>query len=221
MSDGHRRRRWPLLAGAVLVLAAAGCTPEPADPDPDPAVVQPGAPGEPGRTVDPGQPAGTGGPGYTVADVVFVHSMVPHHAQALELTGLVADRTGNREISLLARRIEASQADEIALMEDWLAAHGMPAGAGEHQPGERMPGMLTDRQLAELAAASGPDFDRLFLDRMIYHHEGALTMVEQLFGGGGGQAAEIFQLASHIDSDQRVEIDRMRRMLVELPAGSR
>jgi uncharacterized protein (DUF305 family) len=79
-----------------------------------------------------------------------------------------------------------------------------------------MPGMLTAAQLDQLATASGITFDRLFLELMIQHHEGAITMVEELFSSrGGGQGSEIFQLASHIDADQRMEIDRMRAMLAD------
>lgn len=80
-----------------------------------------------------------------------------------------------------------------------------------------MPGMLTREQLDQLAAATGDTFDRLFLEFMILHHEGALAMVEELFASDGGQETEIFQFASHVDSDQRIEIQRMRRMLNDLP----
>jgi uncharacterized protein (DUF305 family) len=106
-------------------------------------------------------------------------------------------------------------------MEGWLATHGEPAPPAGHHHGDagQPPGMLTDQQLTQLAAATGPGFDRRFLEFMIYHHEGALIMVEELFAAGGGHQAEIFQLVGHIESDQRIEIDRMRDLLAELAAA--
>lgn len=80
-----------------------------------------------------------------------------------------------------------------------------------------MPGMLTEAQLAQLDAARGADFDRLFLTFMIQHHRGAVTMVEQLFGSyGAGQDETVFKFASDVNVDQATEIDRMQRMLEEL-----
>jgi uncharacterized protein (DUF305 family) len=196
----------------LVTLGMAGCTGDGArDDNAEPVVVQPGAPGEPGQLVAPG--AGGDLP-YTEADVQFVHAMVAHHRQALELAGLVGERTASEDITLLAERIELSQADEIARMEGWLEARG-EATAGHHHHG-LMPGMLTPTQLTELAAATGPDFDRRFLDAMIFHHEGALVMVADLFEQGGAQAAEIYDLAADIDADQRIEIDRMRTLLASL-----
>jgi uncharacterized protein (DUF305 family) len=91
------------------------------------------------------------------------------------------------------------------------AGHDTAAGGHDHAT---MPGMLTPEQLASLADASGTEFDRLFLEFMIFHHEGAIMMVQELFNSAeGGQEGEVFQFASHVDSDQRIEIDRMRGML--------
>jgi uncharacterized protein (DUF305 family) len=150
--------------------------------------------------------------GYTEEDVRFVQAMIPHHAQALTMTDLVPDRTGNEAMHRLARRIEVSQKDEIAIMERWLERRGETVPEGHHH-GPLKPGMLTQEELARLAAASGDEFDRLFLEFMIRHHEGALVMVADLFSAGGGQEAEIFQFASHVDADQRAEIARMREIL--------
>lgn len=220
------RRRWRRLvaislgaAAVLLALAAAwaGGGREGGESGRSVAV-QPGAPGEPGRLIDPTGAAGSAEQPATIADVRFVQAMVAHHAQALELTGLVPGRTTHADLPLLSRRIEISQADEIALMEGWLEARGAAGGAGhDHGPAGLAPGMLTDQQLAELATATGTDFDRLFLESMIYHHEGALIMVEDLFAGGGGHQAELNQLVTHIDADQRIEIDRMHQLLAELP----
>jgi uncharacterized protein (DUF305 family) len=124
---------------------------------------------------------------------------------------------------LLARRIEISQSDEIGMMQDWLrargedvpSAHAHPAHGGAH--GGLMPGMLTPEEMARLAASTGVEFDRLFLEFMIKHHAGALTMVEELFAqNGAGQEPEIFAFASDVEADQRMEIERMGAMLKEL-----
>jgi uncharacterized protein (DUF305 family) len=161
-------------------------------------------------SVDPSYPISNG---YTEADVRFMRGMIPHHAQALNMTGLVAERTTNEDIRRLAHRIEISQRDEIARMRRWLEARGELV-PGEHHRGPLMPGMLTEEEMAQLSAARGSEFDRLFLELMIHHHEGALVMVDDLFTtDGAGQEAEIFLFASHVDSDQRAEIARMRGML--------
>jgi uncharacterized protein (DUF305 family) len=114
--------------------------------------------------------------------------------------------------------MDIGQTDEIAQLENWLTDRGedVPGEHAHHGAGhdEKMPGMLTAEQLADLAAARGDAFDTLFLRSMIHHHEGAVLMVEQLLAGGkGGQESQVFQLAQHMDSDQRVEIARMRSML--------
>ena len=117
---------------------------------------------------------------------------------------------------LLGLRIEVSQSDEIRMMQRWLQAHRqpLPGPHAHHMPGGLMPGMLTREEMARLAAARGPAFDRLFLEGMIKHHEGALTMVRTLFAtAGAAQDPDIFAFASDVDADQRMEIDRMRALL--------
>jgi uncharacterized protein (DUF305 family) len=173
-------------------------------------------------------------PPVTDADVEFVHMMLPHHAQALELTALVKERSSRDDVPLFAERLELSQQDEIDLMVAWLEKHDLPVPEGfgddEHGDhdgpdhgshdghGELMPGMLTPEQLEQLAAAHGEEFDRLFLQFMYYHHSGALKMVEDLLAADGAQESELFQLVTHIDSDQRIEMDRMLEMMSELGA---
>ncbi|MGQ0813896.1 MAG: DUF305 domain-containing protein [Gemmatimonadota bacterium] len=148
------------------------------------------------------------------ADVAFMQGMIVHHAQALAMIRLVPGRAQSEAIQLLARRMEASQASESALMLKWLQVRSRPAADSTHQH-THMPGMLSPEAVDSLAKVTGSEFDRLFLQLMIRHHEGALTMVEQLFSNkGAGEDAELFQLASHIDADQRAEIARMRRMLL-------
>lgn len=160
--------------------------------------------------------------GAATADVQFVQGMIHHHAQALVMTALVPARTRSEAMRLLAERITVSQRDEIGLMQRWLRQHGQTVtqapvtleafDASHHHM--MMPGMLTGAELHQLADTTGPVFDRLFLDGMIRHHGGALTMVADLFATpGGAQDSWIYQFASDIDADQRAEIQRMRAML--------
>jgi len=151
-----------------------------------------------------------------------MRQMIPHHQQAIEMAALVGERTSNRAIDMLSERIAVSQRDEIAWMTRWLDRYAAAAPAADehaHHAGHHdhvlMPGMLTPDEMAALAAASGAEFDRLFLEGMIRHHEGALTMVSQLLATpGAAQATEVYQIATEIDADQRADIDRMRTMLV-------
>jgi len=148
-----------------------------------------------------------------------MQAMVAHHAQALEMTGLLASRSSREDMQLLGRRIELSQADEIQLMREWLNARRVPLSsrdANHAHAATAMPGMLTADEMRRLADATGGEFDRLFLELMIKHHEGALTMVDDLFAAAGaGQQSDIFTFASDMDADQRMEIDRMSTMLQE------
>lgn len=214
-------------AAACAVLALCGCSPEAGDaPDASPTSAAPGAPvvqlaapGEDNRTLSPEEVEGLTEPGHTAADAAFVKAMLPHHQQALEMTALVDGRTASRGVPLLAERIELSQDQEIDQLERWLTERG-EAVSGEHDGGghadhSMMPGMMTSAEMARLRAAEGPRFDRMFLGYMIRHHEGAIRMVEELLAGGGGLESETFQLAAHIESDQQVEIARMRQMLAD------
>lgn len=158
---------------------------------------------------------------YVAADVGFMTDMIHHHAQALTMARMAPSHGASAEIQVLAERIIVGQNDEIAIMQRWLRDQGQPvpdpanAAAGGHAM--HMPGMLTQEQLAELDASRGADFDRLFLTYMIQHHQGALTMVEQLFGTyGAAQGDMVFKIASDIGADQTSEIDRMRSMLREM-----
>ncbi|MEO8449787.1 MAG: DUF305 domain-containing protein [Gemmatimonadota bacterium] len=167
------------------------------------------------------------GPRYTKADVEFMQGMIGHHAQALVMAALVPARSKLPALALLAERITVSQRDEIKLMQRWLKDRGemVPdpgSGHDHHDMGSHdlMPGMASPAELAQLAAAKGTEFDRLFLTLMIRHHEGALVMVARLFGTpGAGQEAEAFRFASDVDPDQRAEIRRMRLLLDALPNG--
>jgi uncharacterized protein (DUF305 family) len=182
-----------------------------------------------------GQSNTTSQNGYVEADVRFMQGMIHHHAQALRMVALIPDHTTRRDMQLLGQRIAISQRDEIHLMQSWLQDHGQPAPqldahdevvmgtmqmSGMSASDTLMPGMLTADQMAQLAKARGPEFDRLFLEGMIHHHEGALTMVDALFHTpGGGQASEVFRFASDVNADQRAEIARMQSMLNAPPSG--
>jgi uncharacterized protein (DUF305 family) len=176
-----------------------------------------------------------GRPPYTAADVRFMQDMIAHHAQALWMARLAPTHGARRDVRILAERIDVAQRDEIELMQRWLRERGQPApGAVPHHQagghatpmparvGPNMPGMLTHEQMVALEAARGPEFDRLFLTFMIQHHEGALTMVRQLFSSpGAGQDVNIFRFASDVEADQTTEIDRMQSMLATSSEGRR
>ena len=161
--------------------------------------------------------------GYTGDDVRFMQGMIGHHAQAIVMADMVKSRTSREQMHLMAERITISQRDEIAFMERWLKTRGEevpPADAHHHAAmghGALMPGMLTQAELDTLAKASGTEFDKLFLQYMIKHHEGALSMVRELFTKpSSGQQPELFVFASDVDADQSAEIKRMRALLSQL-----
>ena len=197
-----------------------------------PVVVQPGAPGQPTKIL----------PSTTRAkllprspkDVEFMQGMIMHHAQAVEMTAMIASRSQNKELRLLGARISQSQSAEMNFMKRWLENRGektemampeMDMKMDMNMPGmdmskhtHLMPGMLTPKQMEELGKAKGAEFDRLFLQGMIQHHGGALLMVDDLFKTtGAGQDAEIFNFAADVDSGQRAEIRIMETMLSEKP----
>jgi uncharacterized protein (DUF305 family) len=191
---------------------------------PPPVVVQPGAPGEPTKTLPPSTRATL--PPSSTADVEFMQGMIMHHAQAVEMTALIDSHTQNKDLRLLGARISHSQSDEIRFMKRWLAVRGepisdaMPAMPVMDMSGHRMatpalmPGMLTPRQMEALRKSKGQAFDHLFLTGMIQHHNGALIMVKNLFAtAGAGQDAELFSFTTDVDTGQRAEIRIMQTML--------
>ncbi|MGR2752388.1 DUF305 domain-containing protein [Agromyces arachidis] len=203
---------------ALLALGLTACTPAQSEqPQSTGPVVQLGAPGEPNRTLSPEEAGGIEQPGHTDADIAFMQMMIVHHDQALTMTGWVDERTTDRDLRLLAERMRISQDDEVDFMAGWLQDRGTPL-RGEHADhgAAMMPGMLTDEQLAELEAATGEDFERLFLEYMIQHHAGALEMVADLRAAGGGMELEVDRFARDVEGDQGIEIARMQSMLAEL-----
>jgi len=183
-----------------------------------PNVVQAGAPGEASRRLSEDDLEEIEPPSHTKADVEFVQGMIHHHVQGVQMASYVPDRSIGSDLPLLAKRMEISQVTEIELMERWLETRSEEAHS-QHGPGhdgELMPGMLTEPELAELEAARGAGFNRLFLRRMIRHHQGALTMVRQLREANGGMQPELDKLIREIDADQTIEIGRMRQLLAPL-----
>jgi uncharacterized protein (DUF305 family) len=182
--------------------------------------VQPGAPGEPTRELSDDEAADITVPEHTADDTAFMQHMIVHHRQALDMAGLVADRTERDDLPVLAERITETQESEIALMEEWLTERDeeVPSDdAGDHAFHAGMPGMASDEQLQELEDARGAAFDRQFLDLMIAHHQGALTMVVELYEAGGGLEPEADRVARDAEADQNIEITRMQELVATLP----
>ncbi len=187
-------------AGVLAILAAAAGTPAAAQ-------------------------AVSGQPPYTPADVHFVAGMIGHHAQAIQMAGWAPSHGASPAVRVLCERIVVAQTDEIAFAQRWLREHHEfvpPADPRGHvMPGMDqpmlMPGMLTPAQMAQLDSARGREFDRLFLTFMIQHHQGALTMVQQLLSApGAAQDGPIFRFAADVNADQTTEINRMTLMLDDL-----
>ena len=164
---------------------------------------------------------------YTAADIHFMSGMISHHAQAIKMANWSASHGASQAVIRLSGRIVTGQTDEIALMQSWLrdrnqsvpepdpAGMKMTMGGMEHVM--LMPGMLTPEQMEKLDASRGVEFDRLFLTFMIQHHQGAITMVRELFGSpGAAQDVRVFKFANDVEVDQTTEIARMRQMLLEL-----
>ena len=208
------------IAAIVLTAAAGASCRTAARVDATPPIVQPGAPGQPSRVIAAARASDLSQVQYTGADIKFIQGMIGHHAQAVEMVALVPSRTVSGDVRKLAQRIEVSQQDEMNMMREWLQSRGqqIPDPRAHHMMGATlMPGMLTPDEMVQLAAATGAEFDRLFLEGMIKHHSGAITMVHDLFAtDGAGQTPEIFSYASDVDADQRMEIDRMGSLLKEL-----
>ena len=183
-------------------------------------IIQPGAPGQASRVITAEEASDLAALSYSLGDIQFLRGMIPHHSQAKEMSALAQDRTNNTIVLAVAARITLSQDDEISMMQGWLVDQGLDAPSEDvhHQPGfERMKGMLSDEQMEELAASSGPEFDRLYLEYMIDHHQGALDMVEMLLDQRGSvQDPLLYEFTSDLTSDQTSEIERMDLLLASL-----
>jgi uncharacterized protein (DUF305 family) len=201
------------LAVVLVIVSGAAC--RTTSGGAKPVIVQPGSPGEASRVV-----------GAEAAR--DLSGMIHHHAQAIDMTELLKTRTGSDDMKKLGLRIQVSQTDEIKMMQRWLQARGqeVPDPHAMHMPGmimpgmdhgPMMPGMLTPDEMAHLADLKGVEFDRFFLEGMIKHHGGAISMVKELFASpGAGQDSTIYAFASDVVADQQMEIDRMSGMLAAI-----
>ena len=160
---------------------------------------------------------------YSEADIEFMAGMIPHHAQAVLIAGWAGSHGARPDVRVLCERIVVGQRDEIETMRTWLRDRGqmVPAANATHHRMKMngvehdmlMPGMLTPEELARLDKARGPEWDRLFLDAMIRHHQGALKMVDDLYGAHGAlQDEDVFKFVSDLYADQTTEIERMQKM---------
>jgi uncharacterized protein (DUF305 family) len=210
MHTNHRSLKAIAIAVALVAISIASLG----------ASQQPAAKGDP-----PARPDLVRAP-YNAADVEFMSGMIPHHAQAVVMAGWAASHGARGDVRILCERIVVAQGDEIALMRNWLRDRGqtVPAADATHHRMKMngmdhdmlMPGMLSPEEMAALDKARGPEWDRLFLEGMIKHHEGALKMVDDVFEAYGAlQDDDLFKFASDIYADQTAEIDRMRKMLAE------
>ena len=202
----------------VFLLAVVGTAQTP--------IIQPGAPGEPAQELSADQAVEIAQSRYSPDDVRFVHDMIPHHHQALEMAALVADRTNRKELIDVAGRINASQGDEIEFMQQWLSDRGQhvpdPTAHDAMHTSHKMAGMASPEQMAELAASDGTAFDRLFLELMIPHHEGAVKMVKELLDQpGSAYDPVLFEFTSDVTNSQTAEIERMNGLLVKLSEDPR
>ena len=186
-------------------------------------IVQPGAPGQPGRILSESTVRTPPSPPFP-ADIEFMQGMIMHHSQAVDMVALLRTRGKSPALKAFGEKISISQTDEIGFMQRWLESRGQPttmkmdhshmSAADMKNMNMLMPGMLTPAQMSALAKARGAQFDHLFLTGMIQHHGGALTMVDDLFRtAGAGQDPVLFDFATDIDNTQSAEIKIMRAML--------
>ena len=187
-------------------------------------ILQPGAPGQAPKQLSPQEAVRVAETRFSPDDVRFMQGMIHHHQQAVQMAALVKARTTRQELLDIAERITASQADEIKFMRTWLRERGEAApdpaashGSHDHAAMAEMAGMATPEQMAALAATKGPEFERLFLERMIAHHEGAITMTEKLLKQPGSAYDPVLEnFTTEVTTEQRAEINRMSGLLVQL-----
>ena len=218
----NRGIRSTIVAVASIAALAAACT----SASPGGAASSPA----PSTGSGPAAPSASGKRTPNAADVHFMSGMIPHHAQAVLIAGWAPSHGARQDLRVLCERIVVAQRDEIALMQMWLRDRALPVpdakathmtmmmNGMEHSM--LMPGMLNDEELAQLDKARGTEFDRLFLQAMIRHHQGAISMVDELFkASGAGQDETVFRFASDVYADQTTEIERMQKMLATVNAG--
>jgi uncharacterized protein (DUF305 family) len=226
MTHSNTPRLYRALISAAMVAAGSAFLPAAAASQQPVAAASPNDPGVIKARAD-----STRLP-YTAADIHFMSGMISHHAQAIVMSRMAPTHGANDEVRRLAERIINAQTDEIKLMQQWLRDRRQPVPEAKPGPMKMMmngmehdmlmPGMLSDAQMKELDAATGSDFDRLFLSYMIQHHRGATSMVKELFESyGAGQDEIVFKFASDVNVDQTTEIGRMEKMLAGVVFGVR
>lgn len=211
-----------IISGLMLMASAPAMAQDAAQPP----IIHPGAPGEPSQALSAKEAIDIADTSYSPADVRFMQDMIPHHYQAVQMAALVKDRTNRPELVDIAGRIDASQKDEIGFMQKWLRARGehVPepdAHAGMHTS-HHMAGMATPEQMKKLAGLEGTAFDRMFLELMIPHHEGAVRMVKELLEQpGSAYDPLLFEFTTDVTNDQNAEIKRMHALLIKLSPDPR
>jgi uncharacterized protein (DUF305 family) len=228
MSLPRRRVIWAAVAGAALIVAALvatvggsgdgpgdGGTAAPANSSAKASpieVVVPGRPGDTPSKISSDDIAAPDGSVYNLLDATFMRMMIVHHAQALEMAGLAPGRASHPQILAIAERIRAAQQPEIAMMRSWLQQRRLderdPVAGHDHAT---MAGMQPAEKMRELAAAGGDAFDRMFVEMMTAHHEGAIKMATDVLAVYRNPQVE--ELATAIATEQGIEITRMRDAL--------
>ncbi len=207
------KTRLTLTVAATALLASTAVSAQ------DARIVKPGAPGQPTQQLTPAQAVALADSAFAPADVMFMQGMIVHHQQAVAMAALVKERTNKEEIVAIAGRIDGSQKDEIEFMSGWLTEKGQPLemeGMG-HAAHMGMMGMATPDQMAQLAASKGTNFDRLFLELMVRHHQGAIDMVDELIEQPGTASDPVFlEFTDEVKNDQNTEIERMNAVLASL-----
>jgi uncharacterized protein (DUF305 family) len=144
---------------------------------------------------------------FSSADLMFAQMMIPHHQQAVDISFMALANTQNADVRALAESIITHQSTEVVTMKSWLDAAGVSLDDSHSM---HMQGMLTESQLAELEAAKDAEFDALWLEGMIMHHEGAIVMAKDVTDSAN---AEVADFAEHVIEDQTAEIAKMKDLL--------
>jgi uncharacterized protein (DUF305 family) len=202
-----------LAAGTpVDTPGAAAPAPRSSDPPGTPVIV-PGRPGEPAAVVRAGQSPSAPSPRYNSVDAWFVRTMIPHHTQALRMAALAPERAGDPRVRALAERIRVSQAPEVLRMRSWLDARDLSPDTEQHSGHDHEApfGMPSPDALNSLALARGAAFDRMFVELMVAHHQGAIDMATAVLRGGVDST--VAEIATAVATEQAAEIGRMRELV--------
>lgn len=218
-----------LFIGSALIGMTSGLALSGTAMAQDAPILQPGAPGEAARELTAEEAVEIAANRYSDDDVRFMQGMILHHFQAVQMSGLVNERTNTETIREIAERIDATQEDEIEFMRGWLVERAEDAPdpfndphAMHHGGHHDMSGMATPEQMTALGEASGMEFDALFLELMIAHHEGAVDMVDHLLDQrGSAYDPVLLDFVNDVRGEQRAEIRRMSAFLSGLSEDPR